>query len=45
VRTDVVIAAAHARELRLARQARRQLEAGDVKVAAPALGVYDQLAG
>jgi hypothetical protein len=45
VRTDVVIAAAHARELRLARQARRQLEAGDVEVAAPALGVYDQLAG
>jgi hypothetical protein len=45
VRADVVIAAAHARELRLARQARRQLEAGDVEVAAPALGVYDQLAG
>lgn len=45
VRADVVIAAAHARELRLARQARRQLEAGDVDVAAPTLGVYDQLAG
>lgn len=43
VRADVVIAAAHARELRLAREAHRQLTAGDVEVAAPALSVYDQL--
>jgi transposase len=44
VRTDVVIAAAHARELRLARQAQRHLQAGDVEVAAPSMAVYDQLA-
>jgi transposase len=45
VRTDVVIAGAHARELRLAREARRQLEAGDVEVNAPSMTVYDELAG
>jgi hypothetical protein len=45
VRADVVIAGAHARELRLAREARRQLQAGDVDVAEPSLNVYDELGG
>jgi transposase len=45
VRADVVIAGGHARELRLAREARRRLESGDVAVAQPSLSVYDQLAG
>lgn len=44
VRADVVIAAVHARELRLAREARGRLAAGDVAVATPAMSIYDQLA-
>jgi transposase len=45
IRADVVIAAVHARELRLAREARRRLEAGDPQVAEPTLTAYDELAG
>lgn len=45
VKADVVLAAAHARELRLARQAAASLAAGDITVQAPALTVYDELAG
>jgi transposase len=45
VRADVVIAGAHARELRLAREARRQVEAGDPDVAEPSMTVYDELTG
>lgn len=45
VRADVVLAGAHARELRLAREAQTRLAAGDVEVAEPAMSVYDELAG
>jgi hypothetical protein len=45
MRADVVIAGAHARELWLAREVRRQLQAGDVDVAEASLSVYDELAG
>jgi transposase len=48
-RADVVLAPAHARELRQAREAQRRLEAGDASsgldVQAPDLGAYDELAG
>lgn len=44
-RADVVLAPAHARELRLAREAQRALDAGDVQVAPPNLPAYDELAG
>jgi transposase len=44
-RADVALAAAHARELRQAREAQRRLDAGDVDVAAPNLPAYDELAG
>lgn len=39
----VVLAPAHARELRLARQARQALAAGDIAVQAPSLSAYDEL--
>jgi hypothetical protein len=45
VRADVVLAPSHARELRLAREAQRALDAGDITVAAPNLPAYDELAG
>ena len=48
-RADVVLAAAHARELREAREAQRRLDthgdASDIVVAAPNLPAYDELAG
>jgi transposase len=44
-RADVVLAPAHARELRLAREAQRALDAGDVQVDPPNLPAYDELAG
>jgi hypothetical protein len=44
-RADVVLAPAHARELRQARQAQRALDAGDVQVDPPNLPAYDELAG
>jgi len=44
-RADVVLAPAHARELRQARQAQRALAAGDIAVAPPNLPAYDELAG
>jgi hypothetical protein len=43
VNADVVLAPAHARELRLARQARQTLAAGDIAVQAPSLSAYDEL--
>lgn len=43
VKADVVLAAAHARELRLAREARRRLAADEVVVEMPALTAYDEL--
>ena len=45
VRADVVLAAAHARELRQAREAQRRLDAGDIGVDPPNLPAYDELAG
>lgn len=45
VRANVVLAPAHARELREAREAQRRLAAGDVEVQTPNLPAYDQLAG
>lgn len=45
VPADVVLAPAHARALRLERDARRHLRAGDVEVAAPDLSAYDVMAG
>jgi len=45
VPADVVLDPAHARALRLAREARRALEAGDFEVAVPDLSCYDALAG
>ncbi len=45
VPADVVLHPAHARALRLARQARERLEDGDVAVEAPDLGRYDRLVG
>jgi transposase len=44
-RADVVLAPAHARELREAREAQRRLAAGDIEVAAPNLPCYDELTG
>jgi transposase len=43
-RADVVLAAAHARELREARDAQRRLDTGGIQVAAPDLDAYDELA-
>jgi hypothetical protein len=45
VPTDVVLDPAHPRALRLSREARRQLQAGDVQVEAPDLARYDALVG
>ncbi|MCI0689061.1 MAG: IS21 family transposase [Sporichthyaceae bacterium] len=45
VRADVVLAPAHARQLRLARQAQRALASGDVAVELPNLAAYDELVG
>lgn len=45
IRADVVLAPAHARELRLAREAQRRLDTEDVSVARPDLAIYDELAG
>ncbi len=45
VPTDVVIDPAHARALRLARDAQRRLSVGDVEVPAADLSVYDALVG
>lgn len=45
IRADVVLAPAHARELRLAREAQRRLDTEDVTVARPDLAIYDELAG
>jgi uncharacterized protein (DUF2336 family) len=42
VPADVVLAPAHARQLRLAREAARRLAAKDVQVAQADLGAYDQ---
>jgi transposase len=44
-RADVVLAPAHARQLRQAREAQRQLNAGDIAVDPPNLPAYDELAG
>lgn len=44
-RADVVLAAAHARELRLAREAQRSLANGDMPVEQAGLAAYDELAG
>lgn len=44
-RADVVLAPAHARQLRQAREAQRQLDAGDIEVDPPNLPAYDELAG
>ena len=44
VRADLVLAPAHARALRLARQAEHRLAAGDETVEAPSLAAYDELA-
>jgi len=44
-RADVVLAAAHARELREAREAQRRLDAGDIDVQSPNMPAYDELAG
>lgn len=45
VPADVVLAPAHGRAIRLAREARDRLAAGDVELAAPDLARYDALAG
>lgn len=45
VPADVVLTPAHARGLRLAREARTQLQSGDVTVPCPDLSRYDVLAG
>jgi hypothetical protein len=45
VKADVVLAAAHARELRLAREAAANLASGDVVVELPRLSTYDELVG
>jgi hypothetical protein len=45
VPADVVLAPAHARQLRLAREATGRLAANDVHVQVADLGAYDQLAG
>ena len=45
VPADVVLHPAHARALRLAREARARLEGGDVAVEAPDLDRYDRLVG
>lgn len=45
VPADVVLAPAHARALRLARDARSRLASGDVEVPGVDLGRYDRLAG
>lgn len=45
VPADVVLAPAHGRAIRLAREARDRLTAGDVELAAPDLARYDALAG
>ena len=45
VPADVVLDPAHARALRLSREARRQLASGDVAVDIPDLSRYDALIG
>lgn len=45
VPADVVLAPEHVRALRLAREARRQLQQGDVEVEVPDLRLYDALVG
>ena len=45
VPADVILDPAHARALRLSREARRQLETGDVSVEVPDLSRYDALVG
>jgi transposase len=45
VPADVVLAPAHGRAIRLAREARDRLTAGDIEVAAPDLARYDTLLG
>jgi hypothetical protein len=45
VPADVVLAPAHARGLRLARDASRQLQSGDVAVPCPDVSRYDTLGG
>jgi transposase len=45
VKADVVLAPAHARELRLTRDAERSLAVGDVAVETTPLSVYDELVG
>ena len=44
-RADVVLAAAHARELREHRNAQTRLAAGDIEFDGPNLPAYDELAG
>ena len=44
-RADVVLAPAHARELREHLDAQRRLHAGDIEVEAPNVAAYDELAG
>lgn len=44
VRADVVLHPSHARELRLAREAQRQLDTGDIEVATARMAAYDELA-
>ena len=44
-RADVVLAPAHARELRQAREAQQRLTAGEVEVQQPRMAAYDELAG
>lgn len=45
VPADVVLAPAHARALRLAREARQRLQAADPEIPSVDLGRYDALAG
>ncbi|MPZ91439.1 MAG: hypothetical protein GEU68_07405 [Actinobacteria bacterium] len=45
VPADVILDPAHARALRLSREARHQLRAGDVSVEVPDLSRYDALVG
>lgn len=45
VPADVILDPAHARALRLSREARRHLETGDVAIEAPDLSRYDALVG
>lgn len=45
VPADVVLDPAHARALRLSREARHQLASGDVEVSVPDLSRYDELVG